>query len=561
MDHDWQDWIDRVSNDDTSEQELREFQNALQESPGNIDAYLEALLTDASLEMKDGLLPVQAIHPQVPQQAGGMPVVEAPPTHPPTHPLVPSAAPASRALAPLSGRPSHYSRAASKDPGNKPVLIALAASVAVLLGVGWMILGQSKPDPAPGPVAGHIATISHASGVADASGLRIGRSLSAEEVEVPPHSDVTIAMTGGARLNVNGPARLRLDSPADVYLFRGRVDTYAPDYANGFTIHTGQGKLVDIGTRFVAVSRDDDTTEVHVIDGIVKTETEGAADHFVRSEQAGIISAGAVKSTEFLANRLRVPMDPVLPDSDRDGVADVVEKHYGTRADDASSTPDTLRIYEPFSGYGEGAADRAGYRGKGNISQWSGGGTFLAEGLAYSNNGVSLATSGGCLRTSGAKEVGATILPDGKELPDAGVIYISFLMQQPQKNLNRPFSGLLLYEGEYREQLFAGELSQVDSYGSRYAEGNIEDAFAIPADDKPHLFVIRIDRTRLVTDVFVDPSLAAGEAGAKAQKRYQNAPAFDRIQLRSGSDSGSFSVRFDEIRVGLDWESVLPVQP
>ncbi|MFK7911038.1 MAG: FecR domain-containing protein [Akkermansiaceae bacterium] len=556
MSHDWQDWIDRMSNDDASEQELREFQGALQESPENIDAYLEVLLTDASLEMKDGLLPIQAIHPEVSEDLTQNLVPDASLNTP----LVPSVAPASGALAPLSGRPAAYSLPSASRSGKAPLVIALAASVAVLLGVGWMIFNQSKPSTGATQVAEHIATISDASGIADASGLRIGMSLSTEEIIVPAHANISIAMTGGARLDVNGPARLRLDGPADVFLHRGRVETYAPDYVDGFVIHTNQGKLVDIGTRFVTVSREDAKTEVHVIDGLVKAQTDGAADHFVRSEEARLISLGAVEPTDYLANRLNVPVDPTLPDTDADGVADVIEKHYGTREEDPRSTPERLRIHESFSGYDAGAIDRVGFEGKGKISQWSGSGTFLTDGLIYANSGKSLVTTGGCFQTNGAKEMGATILPDGKELPDAGVIYVSFLMQQPKKNLNRPFSGMLLYDGEYKEQLFAGELSQADSYGSRYAEGNIEDAFAIPADDKPHLFVIRIDRTRLVTDVFVDPSLSEGEAEAKSQKRYQNAPLFDRIQLRSGSDSGEFSVRFDEIRVGLDWESVLPTQ-
>ncbi len=55
MKHDWQEWIDRLGNNDVSEQELRDFQKAIQESPEHMDEYMDALLVDASLEMKDGL--------------------------------------------------------------------------------------------------------------------------------------------------------------------------------------------------------------------------------------------------------------------------------------------------------------------------------------------------------------------------------------------------------------------------------------------------------------------------------------------------------------------------
>lgn len=556
MEHDWQDWIDRMANEDVSEQELRDFQSALKDSPENIDHYLEALLTDVSLEMKDGLLPAEAIRPTEESETDHLlaPGVVS------NTPLTPSVAPASGALAAHPVRQNPYRNTQTNRSGNKPVYIALAASIVVLLGLGWMFLNQSQTDPKPTEVVENVATISDASGIADAAGLRIGKSLTTEEIHVPEHANIAIAMHGGARLDVNGPAKLRLDGPAEVFLHSGRMETYAPEYANGFVINTDQGKITDIGTRFVTVSRNDAQTEVHVIDGLVKTETEDSKTQFMRSKEAGILSAGEVKPTEFLAHRLKVPLNPLLPDTDADGVVDIIEKHYGTRPEDPASTPDTLRIYEPFQDYAAGGVNRTSFLGKGKISQWTGGGTFLTEGLSYGNHGKSLVTTGGCLQTTGEKGIGATILPDGKELPDSGVIYISFLMQQPQKNLNRPFSGLLLYSGEYKEQLFAGELSRVDSYGSRYAEDEVEDAFSIPTDDKPHLFVIRIDRTRFITDVFVDPSLAGSESEAKAQKRYQNAPGFDRIMFRSGSDSGIFTARFDEIRVGLTWEAVLPTR-
>jgi hypothetical protein len=197
----------------------------------------------------------------------------------------------------------------------------------------------------------------------------------------------------------------------------------------------------------------------------------------------------------------------------------------------------------------------------GKVSNWMGGGRFLREGLEYGNHGKRLLTSGGCLQTTGENGVGATIIPDSMELPDAGVVYISFLMQQPRKNLDRPFSGLILYQDDYKEQLFVGELSVADSYGSRYAESSEEDPFAIRTDDQPHLFVVRIDRTRYLTDIFIDPPLETTGKPILPQKRYQDAPPFNRIVVRSGSDSRNFPVKFDEIRVGLTWESVLPIKP
>ena len=370
-------------------------------------------------------------------------------------------------------------------------------------------------------------------------------------------------MRGGARLQINGPAKLRIDGPENVFLHSGRVQTYAPEYAHGFAIDTNEGEVVDLGTRFVTASGTDMGTEIHVLEGLVKARaSENVKDMFyIGGEQAAILKNGKMLDTEFLARRLNIPINPNLADSDGDRVVDLIEAHYGTNAGDPNSTPDLLRIAEPFVGYDSAKMDRTSYRGTGKISQWTGNGTFQDQGLVYRNNGKTLLTTGGCLATTGEKGVGAAIVLDDKELPKDGVIYISFLMQQPKKELNRPFSGLLLYLGEYREQLFTGELSVTDSYGARYAESDDEDIFAIPTDDQPHLFVLRIDKTRFLTDVFVDPPLGQIEKGLQPERRYQNAPKFDRIMLRSGSDSGTFSVRFDEVRIGLTWDAVLPLKP
>jgi len=529
MNQDWTDWIDRVGDKDVSEEELMDFQQALRESPENIEAYLDALLTDTALETMDGL-------PRV-----ARPVVTA---------------------APMEKR-SLADSGAGKWSAARGVMLALAACVALLLVLSFFLTRKQEPTQDAAAVATHVATITDSDKLADAAGLRIGKPLQKGEVVVPEGAEIGIAMRGGARLEINGPARLRIDGPETVFLLSGRVKTYAPEYAHGFSINTNEGEIVDLGTRFVTVSGTDAGTEIHVLEGLVKARPEiNTKDLFyIGGEQAGILKDGKMYSTEYLARRLDIPMNPVLPDSDGDGVIDVVESHYGTDEKDPASTPSLLRIAEGFENYDAGKFENSPYRGMGKITQWSGAGVFQARGLHYGNNAKALLTSGGSLITTGEKGVGATIRLDSQELPPKGVIYISFLMKQPHKKLNRPFSGLLLYMGEYREQLFTGELSVADSYGSRYSESENEDAFAIPTDDQTHLFVIRIDQTRFLTDVFVDPPLAQPEADVKPNKRYQDAAQFDRIMVRSGSDSGSFPVQFDEIRVGLTWDAVLPLMP
>ncbi len=539
MKHDWQEWIDRLGNNDVSEQELRDFQQAVQESPEHIDEYMDALLVGASLGMKDGLLVSHVSNESEASKAQTLLTTTAP------------------------NLPAAKTLTTSHQSSFTKVYLAVAACVALLVGLSYFLGKQSQPVAPDIEIATHVATITDSDKIADAAGLRIGKPLQTGEIIVPPDSEIGIAMRGGARLQINGPAKLRIDGPENVFLHSGRIQTYAPEYAHGFAIDTNEGEVVDLGTRFVTASGTDMGTEIHVLEGLVKARaSENVKDMFyIGGEQAAILKNGKMLDTEFLARRLNIPINPNLADSDGDRVVDLIEAHYGTNAGDPNSTPDLLRIAEPFVGYDSAKMDRTSYRGTGKISQWTGNGTFQDQGLVYRNNGKTLLTTGGCLATTGEKGVGAAIVLDDKELPKDGVIYISFLMQQPKKELNRPFSGLLLYLGEYREQLFTGELSVTDSYGARYAESDDEDIFAIPTDDQPHLFVLRIDKTRFLTDVFVDPPLGQIEKGLQPERRYQNAPKFDRIMLRSGNDSGTFSVRFDEVRIGLTWDAVLPLKP
>ena len=232
-----------------------------------------------------------------------------------------------------------------------------------------------------------------------------------------------------------------------------------------------------------------------MIEGLVKAgSADGASEMLsIKGQNAVILKNGKMLDTEYLAQRLKIPLDPNLTDTDADGSPDIIEIQYGTNIDDSGSFPKALRMAESFQGYGTGLIKGSEFRGLGKVSHWMGGGQFLREGLEYENRGKSLLTSGGCLQTTGENGVGATIIPDSKELPDAGVVYISFLMQQPRKNLDRAFSGLIFYQDDYKEQLFLGELSVSDSYGSRYAESSEEDPFSVQTDDATHLFVIRID--------------------------------------------------------------------
>ena len=396
---DWEEWIDRIGNNDVSEQELCDFQKLLEASPENMDAYLETLLTETSLEMKDGLM--------VQHADSAVPVITTP-------------------ISPVVSLPSMQAGM------GRNAKLTIAASIALLLWLSYFMGRETSTTPAAVEVAEHVATITDSNKIADAAGLLIGKPLYTGEIVVPAEAEIGIAMRGGARLQINGPASFRIDGPENVFLHKGRIQTYAPEYAHGFAIDTDEGKIIDLGTRFVTANGTDAGTEIHVIEGLVKANaTSNKKDLFyIGGEQAAILKDGKMADTDYLAKRLSIPINPNLPDTDGDSVIDLIEDHYKTSINDSGSTPSLLRISESFNGYAAGTVNRTAYRGTGKIPQWVGGGTFLDEGLTYQNNGKVLLTTGGCLKTTGENGIGASFTPDTKELPSDGVIYMSFLMQQ-----------------------------------------------------------------------------------------------------------------------------------
>lgn len=529
MAHDWQNWIDRLKSRDLTQEELREFEDALREDPALADEYLDALLTDTSLEA-EGL-------PDPREWIGN---------------TVSASASASR------GR-------TYRSPG----FWAAAAAVLLIMGSIAFFTGRSTVRPAvavlpekPEPVA----TITDADDVASASGLKIGAPLDKGLLTIPDQSKVGIAMRGGARLEVRGPASIELENPERIRLDKGRLSTYAPDYAHGFTVVTNDGRLVDLGTRFITSAGTTLGTEVHVLDGLVETYSSPFSNDLkpqdLKKTEAAILKDGKMTSTDYLARRLDVPLDPNLPDSDGDGIPDATEVQYGSNPYDSASQPVLLRMEESFRKYPAGpiARIKATTSGVQPNALWEGGGSFVNKGLTYENNGRTLITSDGSIRTLGEANVGSTLYPLTR-LPTEGVFYISFLMQidkmaTPPKST---FGGFLLYNGD-KEELFVGDLSTSGNLGARFRTSSGEDHGKVPVDGATHLFVIRIDRTKLVTDIYADPPLGESENPANRFIRYQDVPVFDRISMRSASAGAPYPVNFDEIRIGLTWDSVLPLE-
>lgn len=502
MDDIWQNWNDRLKSQDLTPEELREFELLMRADPKNIEKYLDELLVESLLESE--CLPAVSL--------------EAPPQR--------------------------------KKPVIPWPIAALAASVALGF-FGYYVGHETRPTRTSSiVVTDFVATVTDSDAAAEALGIRIGKPLPKGELIIPEEARVGIAMRGGARLEVHGPAKLNLLSADRLFLFDGRLSTYAPEYAHGFTIDTKDGRAVDLGTRFVTTAGGPVGTELHVIEGLIDayTSSDSANAHSLSTGRAVILKDGTMSPMEYLAQRLNVPLNPVLKDSDKDGIADVVEKQYGSDPENAESMPKLLLFEESFSHY---AVDGI---------EWIGDGKVIDAGLNYSNGGKTLKTSGGAMQTNAKYSSGVTHGIKPNTLPATGVVYLSFLIRPPVLGEHdSPYGGLLFHRDSV-EEFFAGKLSTSAAfYGSRMKSSSNQDAFDVPVNNQTHLYVIRIDFTRLVTDVFVDPALDKAEPENSAKMRYYDVPDIKSIVLRSGSASDAYAMQFDEIRLGLTWETVLPL--
>lgn len=86
------------------------------------------------------------------------------------------------------------------------------------------------------------------------------------------HGLLELELNSGVRVIVEGPASLELVSSDQIWLEQGRVFAKVPEQARGFSIRTPTSRAVDLGTEFGVYVDEQQTTDVHVVKGMVDAE-------------------------------------------------------------------------------------------------------------------------------------------------------------------------------------------------------------------------------------------------------------------------------------------------
>ncbi|MCA9260387.1 MAG: FecR domain-containing protein, partial [Planctomycetales bacterium] len=99
--------------------------------------------------------------------------------------------------------------------------------------------------------------------------------------------DLTLEFHNGARLRLNGPASLMVESDMLVHLDRGQATATAPTHLKGFSVNTPAVNVVDQGTEFGVAVRDNGSTDVVVFEGKVDLEDSFGSQSLSRRLQRG----------------------------------------------------------------------------------------------------------------------------------------------------------------------------------------------------------------------------------------------------------------------------------
>ena len=139
-------------------------------------------------------------------------------------------------------------------------IVALAAGIALIIGLG--IFFRTRPDAtsSPTPTAAApeeststaVAVLTSAVDVrwsVNATARRVGEALEPGWLKLDA-GIARIEFFSGARIMIEGPAELRLISPAEAFCASGRLSADVPPQAQGFRIGTPQASVVDLGTSF-----------------------------------------------------------------------------------------------------------------------------------------------------------------------------------------------------------------------------------------------------------------------------------------------------------------------
>ena len=157
------------------------------------------------------------------------------------------------------------------------VVVSIAATILLLLG-SITYLGSRDANVVQSRAPSHLAIVTQAVGAYNREGvaIRSGQKVESGELRVD-RGVVRLDFVNGARLAVEGPAKIEVVDEMQVVLLRGIITATIPESAVGFVVDTDTARVVDLGTSFGVSVGDHGTTDVCVFEGEVTVRRKGSA--------------------------------------------------------------------------------------------------------------------------------------------------------------------------------------------------------------------------------------------------------------------------------------------
>jgi ferric-dicitrate binding protein FerR (iron transport regulator) len=166
----------------------------------------------------------------------------------------------------VSQRPVERTAAAPKASGWMRTWGALAATLLIAATIGSLAYVLA---PRPNYV-GLLSDATNCSWGSANGAMAVGSMVvSGQDLELVKGNAV-ITFSSGAKLMLEGPTTLRIDSPMEVELFGGRVAAKVPRQAVGFKVDSSLAEFIDLGTEFTVDLKADKSFTLHVFDGMVE---------------------------------------------------------------------------------------------------------------------------------------------------------------------------------------------------------------------------------------------------------------------------------------------------
>jgi hypothetical protein len=178
-----------------------------------------------------------------------------------------------------------------------PAVAAIASMAAAIL---FLVSGnaylRSLNSPIVQPVdTPHVAVVTHSVGAYDSDdvAIRSGQQVMPGQLNLD-RGLVLLDFVSGARVAIEGPAKIEVVDEMRLVLLRGVVTATIPESAIGFVVDTETAHVVDLGTAFGVSVGDDGTTDVCVFEGEVSVSRKGST-----AGQSALVRQGqAVRASE-----------------------------------------------------------------------------------------------------------------------------------------------------------------------------------------------------------------------------------------------------------------------